>query len=58
MAFDAGVLQIEEPLLEHGAGLLVHVLPDLVGELVGVLTGGGHPHCAGPVVVHVGQLVA
>ena len=33
------------------------VLADLVGELVGVLAGGGDPHRARPVVVHVGQLV-
>ena len=54
LALDAGVLQ---PLLEHIAWLLVHVLPDLLGNLVGIVTGGGHPHCAG-LVVHMVQLVA
>ena len=33
------------------------VLADLIGELVGVLAGGGDTHRARPVVVHVGQLV-
>ena len=57
LALDASS-QIEESLLEHGAGLLVHVLSHLVCELVGVLTGGRHPHSPRPVVVHVGQFVA
>ena len=54
---ELGSLEEEEPLLEQGAGLLVDVLADLIGELVGVLAGGGDPHRARPVVVHVGQLV-
>ena len=38
--------------------LLVHVLPDLVGKLVSVLTGSWHPHSPRPVVVQMSQLVS
>ena len=49
--------QIEENILERLAGLLVQALAHQEGELVRVLAGGGDPHRARPVVVHVGQLV-
>ena len=67
-------LEVEQPVVELLAGLLVDVLDHLggdggqgghghegghlVGELVGVLAGRRHTHRARPVVVHVRQLVA
>ena len=49
--------KVEKQVLKLLAGLLVKTLPHEEGELVSVLAGGGHPHCPGPVVVQMTQLV-
>ena len=49
--------KVEQQVLELLTWLLVQTLTHEEGELVGVLAGGGHPHCPRPVVVEVGQLV-
>ena len=50
-------LQIVQGILELVTWGSVQRLPHEEGQLVGVLAGGGDPHCAGPVVVKVTQLV-
>ena len=50
-------LQIVQGILELVTWGSVQRLPHEEGQLVGVLAGGGDPHCAGPVVVEVTQLV-
>ena len=50
-------LKVEQDVLELLTWLPVETLTHQEGELVRVLTGGGHSHCPGPVVVQVAQFV-
>mgnify|MGYP001339087262 FL=1 len=49
--------KVEQQVLELLTWLLVKTLTHEEGKLVGVLAGGGHPHCPRPVIVQVTQLV-
>ena len=51
------LLQVEQPVLQQCTWFSVDMFTHLVSQLVSILTGSWYPHCAWPVVVHVGQLV-
>jgi hypothetical protein len=52
------ILQIKQFVAERRTVLLVQGLTDQEGELVSVLTHGGHANSARPIVVQVSQLEA